>query len=796
MKFMLQKLFDKSLRALEYFKILELLAEKCSCEDSTHLAMSLLPFTEPNDVRKHLDETSDACRLSLRFGAASFMGLKDVSSALYRAKIGSSLTTKELLDVASILSVLRSLSKYRTTSQSFDTCLSEMFDTIAPNKYLEDKINAAILSEEEIADSASPELSDIRRHIRHNGTKVREQLDKMIHSSAYQKYLQEPIVTMRNGRFVVPVKSECRSDIPGLVHDTSASGATVFIEPMSVVESNNELKVLYSKEEKEIERILAALSSEVGGFSETIAQSYEQAVLLDFIFAKSRLAFAMKAFAPKIDESGKIFLNNARHPLIEQKKAVPISIMLGDAFNVLVITGPNTGGKTVALKTLGLLTLMTMSGLMIPADETSSVGCFQAVLADIGDEQSIEQSLSTFSAHMTNIVDILAESDEKSLVLLDELGSGTDPIEGAALATSILEYLLQNGSKVAATTHYAELKAFALQKDGVENACCEFDVETLKPTFKLLIGVPGRSNAFAISQRLGLSLEIIERAKELVSTENARFEDVVQSLEDSRQQMEQQKEQCERLRIDAEKVLYQAEQQKQEIDDSQMKELEKARAQAKRILDDTRLQAQLLLSEIDDLKKQKNSEDITSLSHQAKLQLNARLRSLEAAADPVSGNDQPNYKLPRTLKAGDTVLITAINKKGVVITPEDNSGYVEVQAGIIRTKVQLTELRLLNEKLQQVSYHTKTNIDKSQKTVKSEFDMRGQNVEEGLLELDRFIDDAQITGLSLVTVIHGKGTGVLRTAVQQHLKNHKSVKSFRLGKYGEGETGVTIVELN
>jgi DNA mismatch repair protein MutS2 len=793
---MLQKLYEKSLKALEYNKILELLAEKCSCDDSARLALSLLPFTEPQQVQKNLDETSDACNLFLRFGGPSFVGLKDVSSALHRAKIGSSLTMRELLDVATILSVLRSLSKYRTSSASVETCLSQMFDTLAPNKYLEDKINTAIISEDEVADNASPELSDIRRHIRNNGTKVREQLDRMIHSSAYQKYLQEPIVTLRNGRFVVPVKSECRSDIPGLVHDTSSSGATVFIEPMSVVEANNELKVLYSKEEKEIERILSALSAEVGGFADSIEQSYETAVLLDFIFAKSRLAFSMKAFAPKIDESGKIFLNNARHPLIEQKKAVPITIMLGDKFNILVITGPNTGGKTVALKTLGLLTLMVMSGLMIPAAESSSLGCFKAVLADIGDEQSIEQSLSTFSAHMTNIVDILAESNQNSLVLLDELGSGTDPIEGAALAISILEFLLQSGSKVAATTHYAELKAFALQKDGVENACCEFDVETLKPTFKLLIGVPGRSNAFAISQRLGLSLDIIERAKELVSTENTRFEDVVQSLEKSRQQMEQQKEQSEQLRLDAEKILRQAEQQKQEIVDSQKKELEKAKSQAKRILEDSRLQAQMLLDELDELKKRKNSEDINSLSQQAKVQLNARIRDLEASADPVANYKQQDYKLPRELKAGDTVLITGIDKKGTVITAADSSGYVEVQAGIIKTRVHQSELQLLGEKLQQLSYQTKTNIDKSKIAVKSEYDMRGQNVEEGLLELDRFIDNAQIAGLTMVSIIHGKGTGVLRSAVQRHLRNHKSIKSFRLGKYGEGETGVTIVELN
>ncbi|MDR3645198.1 MAG: endonuclease MutS2, partial [Clostridia bacterium] len=585
-----------------------------------------------------------------------------------------------------------------------------------------------------MADAASSDLADIRRHIRGCTARVREHLDKMIRSPSYQKLLQEQIVTIRSGRFVVPVKAEFRSDVPGLVHDTSSSGATVFIEPMGVVEANNELKVLFSKEQNEIARILSELSAEVGEFAESIAAGYKTAVTLDFVFARARLAFDMKAFAPAISESGGVVLNKARHPLLDPKSAVPVTISLGGSFDTLVITGPNTGGKTVALKTLGLLVLMTMSGLMIPADETSSVGFFTQVLADIGDEQSIEQSLSTFSAHMVNIVDIIAHSDAQSLVLLDELGSGTDPVEGAALAVAVLESLRSTGALLAATTHYSELKVYALQTNGVENACCEFDIATLRPTFRLLIGVPGRSNAFAISERLGLPPDIIERAKALVSSDDSRFEDVVQSLEAGRQILEQQTREAELLRAEALREKQASERMRIELEKEREKELEKARITARRLLEQSRAQAQQLFDEIDELKKKESAGELSTLREQAKAQLNARLRSLEKVADPVH-RPAPAYRLPRALRAGDSVIIEGINKQGSVLTPPDGSGYLDVQAGIIRTRLHVSELRLLDEKPALPTGYTQMKLGRAKGAVKTELDLRGQNAEEGLLEL-------------------------------------------------------------
>jgi len=791
------RLSDRSLKALEYNRILELLAQECSCADSAACARSLAPFATPEEATKELLESEDACRLSVKFGGPSFSGLKNIESSLVRAKLGSPLSAGELLQVALVLAVIRSLKRYREKSISEATCLDGLFDSLLPNKFLEDKITSAILSEEEIADSASPELADIRRHIKRAEARVREQLDRMIRSTAYQKYLQEPIVTIRSGRFVVPVKAECRGDVPGLVHDTSSSGATVFVEPMPVVEANNELRILYSKEENEIERIIAELSGEVGDFADSISQNLRSAVRLDFIFAKARLSFKMKASTPKLGSDGVVELHRARHPLIDIKKAVPIDIGLGGAFDTLVVTGPNTGGKTVALKTLGLLTLMAMSGLMIPASDDSRLSFFNEVLADIGDEQSIEQSLSTFSSHMTNIIAIVAACGEGSLVLLDELGSGTDPVEGAALAVSILEFLKASGAKTAATTHYAELKVYALETPRVENACCEFDIATLRPTFRLLIGVPGRSNAFAISERLGLPEEIVGRAKELVTSENSRFEEVVQGLENSRQQMEQQREQAGELRIEAEKARGEAEILRRELAREQEKELEKARVQARRIVEQARAQSQALLDELDELKKMRGTEDISALRELARTQVSMRIRDLEQTADPVREKKSEQYVLPRALKAGDMVLIADIGKRGIVLSPPDSSGYVEVQAGLIKTRVPLARLRLEEGGRQESvkKYAVKTNVDRVRLPASSELDLRGQTVEEALMELDRFIDGALLSSLGQIAIIHGKGTGALRSAVQRHLKGHSAVKSFRLGRYGEGEDGVTIIEL-
>lgn len=791
------QLYDKSLKALEYDKILKMLSEECSCPGSAELANELRPFDNIEDAVSALTETEDACRLSLRFGAPSFYGIRDAEDSLHRAKIGSSLTTRELLNIKLLLYAIRTLAHYRDISESVETCLDSLFDSLAPNKYIEDKIDSAIISEDEIADSASEELLKIRRAKKRTEERARAQLDKLIHSQNAQKYLQEPIITIRGGRFVVPVKSEWKSEVPGLVHDTSSSGATLFVEPMGAVEANNELRVLISKEEKEIERILFELSAEVGNFADSISQSYKTAVRLDFIFAKSRLAFKMKASAPALYADGGIALNNARHPLISADKVVPIDIVLGENYDTLVVTGPNTGGKTVALKTLGLLTLMASSGLMIPAADYSRVVFFKRVLADIGDEQSIEQSLSTFSAHMKNIVEILRECDENSLVLLDELGSGTDPVEGAALAVAILEYIKASGAKTAATTHFAELKVYALQTDRVENACCEFDVATLKPTYRLLIGIPGRSNAFAISQRLGLSDYIINRAKELISTENTRFEDVIGRLETSRQDMEDERERAMKLRAESEQIRAEAQKLKESIEREKERELKNAKLEAKRLLEQSRASARQLFDEIDALRKMRNTQEIETLRELAKQEIGAHLKKFEKIADPVSGENDTPYRLPRPLKEGDTVLITGINKKGTVMKMPDKSGYVEVLAGIISTRVKVDSLRLVEEKPKQNSAvrHVSSNINRSKIPTKNEVDLRGMTVTEALMELDRFIDNALLTNLGVLTVIHGKGTGKLRSAVQKHLKTLPSVKSYRLGHYGEGEDGVTIVEL-
>ena len=600
---------------------------------------------------------------------------------------------------------------------------------------------------------------------------------------------------MRSGRFVVPVKAECRGEIPGLVHDTSSSGATVFVEPMNVVEANNEIRVLQSEEKTEIERILTELSAEIGTFADGTIHGYEAAVELDLIFAKAHLAYKMKASMPELNDQGRIVLNQARHPLIDAKKVVPTDICLGDAFDTLVITGPNTGGKTVSLKTIGLFTLMAMCGLMLPAADHSQISVFDKVLVDVGDEQSIEQSLSTFSAHMTNIIQIIREADESSLILMDELGAGTDPVEGAALAMAILEALRRKGARIAATTHYAELKAYALQTPGVENACCEFDVATLRPTYRLLIGVPGRSNAFAITSRLGMEEEIVSRAKEFVSSENLRFEEVVERLEQSRQQMEQAKEEISRLRAEAEAENQHARELKEKLEREADREIAKAREQAANLVARTRAQIDGLLNEMEELRRQKNKQ----LSAEQKAKLKAGLRSLEETADPVHQKKDGQYVLPRPLKAGDAVLIFDIDKEGTVLeTPKNSDEKVWVQAGIIKTRVPISNLRLLKRKTVQVQKNgqrrvTKTLAEKETRT--AELDIRGQMCEEAILSVDRFIDGALLSGIHQVTIIHGKGTGALRKAVQEHLKRHPSVRSYRLGVFGEGEAGVTIAEL-
>ncbi|MBE6820662.1 MAG: endonuclease MutS2 [Ruminococcaceae bacterium] len=795
------KNYDKHAKSLEFDKVLEKLADFTSCDDARYEATHLKPESNLELARALLNQTVDAHMLLARFGGPSFGGLKNVNNALSRANAGSVLNTKELLDIGGVLRVIRTLSQWRASNSGVQTVLDPLFNALVPNKYLESAIFNAIISEEEISDNASPTLKDIRRKIRVQESKVREQLDKFSRSQANSKFLQENIITQRNGRYVVPVKSEHRNEVAGLVHDTSSSGATVFIEPMAVVEANNEIRVLQTKEREEIERILSELSASAGDFSQSIKNSYECAVELNLIFAKAQYAYKIKAAPPILNDKGIINLRAARHPLIDPKKVVPVDIMLGKDFDTLVITGPNTGGKTVSIKTIGLLSMMAMCGLMIPAGDRSEISVFDKILSDIGDEQSIEQSLSTFSAHMTNIISIFEEADESSLILIDELGAGTDPVEGAALAISILEALHFKGAKIAATTHYAELKAYALETPRVENGCCEFDVATLRPTYRLLIGVPGKSNALAISEKLGLDISIINRAQDLVSSENKAFENVVDRLEDTRRRMEDEYDRAKQLSEKAEKERAEAEKIKADTQKLREKEMENARSQALRVVEQAKREAYTLLQELDKLKKeQQKTKDAAELARRAKSLVKKGIESIDSAADPIIGieDDDKDYVLPRALVTGDTVIIRDIGKTAKVLSPADKNGNVEVQAGSIKTRVKLVNLRLCEnapkkqEKKSTVRLQGESRLNMAAST---RLDLRGMTVDECLIELDRFIDQGLRTGLNEFTVVHGKGTGALRTAVTRYLKASPYVKTSRLGLYGEGEDGVTIVTL-
>ena len=782
---------DKHTKALELDKILEMVAGECSSADGAELARKLEPVFTAAEARWLLEETDAAFVAMAKFGAPSFYGMKNVTNPLRRAQAGGGLGLRELLDIAGTLRTIRGLTQWWGKSESVRTALTGRFEVLAPNKYLEEKIFTCILNEEEVADNASPALANIRRKIRAASQRVRDQLDKLIRSPSHQKHLQESIVTQRGGRYVVPVKAEFRGEVPGLVHDTSASGATVFVEPMSVVEANNEIRVLRSDEQEEISRILLELSGEAGSFADSIIESYNYAVQLDLIFAKAQVAYRMKAVVPQVGEDGRIVLHAARHPLIPKDKVVPTDITLGVSFDTLIITGPNTGGKTVALKTIGLLTLMAMCGLMIPAGEGSQISVFRHILADIGDEQSIEQSLSTFSSHMVNIIHIFQVADASSLILLDELGAGTDPVEGAALAQSIIQELRGRGARLACTTHYAELKAYAIQTPGVENGSCEFDVATLRPTYRLLIGVPGKSNAFAITQRLGMDPSIVDRARELVSRESNAFEQVVGRLEEDRRKMEDELRRLRESAAKAQQSAEQAERLKEEAESQFKKEVDRARQEAAQIVQKTRQRADALVNELEDLRRQKNKQ----LSAEQKARLRSGLKELENSSDPVRERRDDNYVLPRPLVVGDEVLIYDIDKDATVLE-EPKDGMVLVQAGIIKTRVPLSNLRLMSKRQMKKKNPTRT-VTKNLSTpeVASSLDLRGQTVEEALMEVDSFLDRASRMHLSQVTIIHGKGTGALRAAVQQHLRRCAQVKSFRLGTYGEGESGVTIAEL-
>ncbi len=790
---------NKHYHALELDKVLELLAAQATCEDAAEAARALQPSPYLGEVQRLLDETDAAFCLMAKFGAPPFGDVKNVSNSLRRAQAGAMLTLPELLRIAGTLRGIRSVAEWHSHCEGMGTCLDDRFSSLSPNKYLEDRIRTTVLSEDEISDQASPELYTIRRKMRAASARVRDQLDKLIHSQSAQKALQEPIVTIRGGRFVVPVKAEHRSSIAGLVHDTSSSGATVFIEPMGAVEANNELKVLESQEAAEIERIIRDLSAEAGSFADAVIGDYTVLVGIDLIFAKARLGYQMKATVPRVTDDGHILLNKARHPLIDPKKVVPIDVELGGSFDTLVITGPNTGGKTVTLKTVGLLTLMTMCGMMPPVRDGSSLSVFRTVLADIGDEQSIEQSLSTFSAHMTNLIRILDEADEHSLVLLDELGAGTDPVEGAALATAIVERLRAQGARIAATTHYAEMKAYAIQTEGVENGSCEFDVESLRPTYRLMVGVPGRSNAFAISERLGMDPSVVQRARSLVSGDDRRLEDVVVVLEEKRLSLEKELQEAKEATRAAQHANETAREQLAVLQAQKEQELDDAKDEARRVVERARRDAEELIAELDALRKQRNSADFSKKAAAARSQLRSRLNKLEDDIDPVTQKARGAYQLPRPLVVGDEVLIVDIDRSAVVTALPDAGGTVEVQAGIIRTRVSQDNLRLIEKKTAPAVKKSRggvyTDVSRSTRTAQTELDLRGQTTDEALLEVDRFLDNARLGGLDRLTIIHGKGTGALRAAVHAHLKSCPGVKSFRLGLYGEGETGVTIVEM-
>ena len=757
------------------------------------MALSLEPQFELEKVKKLLKQTDDAVVLSGKYGTPSFGGAKNCANALRRAEAGGCLSTGELLQIAETLRIIRSVKEWHSKFASTETTLDGYFSGLVSNKFLEEKITNAIISEDEISDKASSTLADIRRKIRTASSKAREVLDKIIHSTQYLKYLQDAIVTQRDGRYVVPVRSECRGNVPGLVHDTSASGATVFIEPMGVVQANNDIKLLRSKEDDEIERILFELSANAGDFADAIIASYKNLAILNFVFAKANLAYNMRASMPIMNDRGIVDLKQARHPIIDKDKVVPVDIVLGKNFDTLVITGPNTGGKTVTLKTLGLLTLMAMCGLLVPCADNSELSVFRRVLVDIGDEQSIEQSLSTFSAHMTNIIQIIKLANSGSLVLIDELGAGTDPVEGAALAISILEKLRDKHAKIASTTHYAELKEFALRTEGVENACCEFDVTTLRPTYRLLIGVPGKSNAFAITKRLGMDDEIVERAKELVSSESRQFEDVVGTLEKRRQSLEKQIENANRLTAKANTEKQKAENEIRRAKENAEREIERAKQEAQRIISRTRAQADALVEELDKARKAKD------ISAEARAKLKKNLNTMENNADPVmkKQSDGEKYKLPRPLKVGDSVLIFDIDKNATVLAPPTKDGMVLVQAGIIKTRVKIDNLRLIKEKKQQPpQYSAKRNVHSTLDVrPTTEVDVRGETAFDAIMIVDKAIDNAVLMNINQLTIIHGKGTGVLRREIQSFLRTHKAVKSFRLGVFGEGESGVTIVEL-
>ena len=783
---------ERTLRVLEFTKIRDMLTEKALTPLGAEKCQALAPSTNFQEISEWQEETEEALVVLTYVGGHPMASFSDVRPYLALCDKGATLSPKALLEIATLMRACRTARSALVTERDNTPRLKEKASLLGSFRNLEDDITTAILSEDEIADKASSELANIRRHLRGATERIKERLNSMIRSSAYQKYLQDPILTMRNDRYVLPVKAEYRASVPGLVHDQSASGATLFIEPMAAVEMGNELKQWEAKEKQEIERILAALSAEVAPYAVQLKENLELLAELDFAFAKGLLSRDMSGVTPKMNRDGFINIIRGRHPLIDREKVVPSNLWMGREFTTMIITGPNTGGKTVTLKTVGLFTLMAQAGLHVPADLGTELAVFQQVFADIGDEQSIEQSLSTFSGHMTNIVGIMNEVTADDLVLFDELGAGTDPTEGAALAQTILTALLRKKVRTLATTHYSELKAFALSTPGVENASVEFNVETLRPTYRLSIGVPGKSNAFEISRKLGLSEGLIDEAKKLLSTEDKRFEDVIANAEYHRQVAEKERKLAEQAAAETTKLRDEAEFLRREMEAKREASLRKAKDEARRILENARRESESVMRELKQMKKSAASgPDMQAAALRKRLEdgIDSLSEGLAQKADRV---DKP----PKTLKVGDEVEILNLKTRGVVLSAPDAKGEVQLQAGIVKLKAHISQLRLVKEepaKKQKSSFHAETGA--MTRTVPMECDVRGMALDEAIPVVDQYLDEAVLASLTEVSIIHGKGTGVLRSGIQQHLRRHPHVKSFRLGVYGEGESGVTVVTL-
>ena len=792
---------SKTLSTLEFDKITSMLASLAVTEGAAAKARALTPTDDYDTVCLRQRRTEDAKRLINSKGYPSFSASEGVVPAAERAYKGAVLSPRELLDIADLLFSSRMLLDYIRTDKLFETSLDELFERLLVSRTLEDKIKKSIISEDLIADEASSNLADIRRKIKSANNKIKDTLQSYIGGNKI-KYLQENIVTMRNGRYVIPVKAEYRNEIKGLVHDTSSSGATLFVEPMAVVDANNALKTLAAEEKHEIEKILAALSAECGECSSLISLNYHNITEIAFIFACASLAISMKAEMPRITNTRSLDLKRARHPLLDKEKVVPIDVSVGNGYDTLVITGPNTGGKTVTLKTVGLFALMAQSGLQLPANEDSEIGVFDGVLVDIGDEQSIQASLSTFSAHMVNVISILEKTGPKTLVLFDELGSGTDPIEGAALAISILEKVQSNKALCLATTHYAELKAYALDTPGVQNASCEFDVETLRPTYRLVVGTPGKSNAFAISEKLGMPDDVIERAGQLIARDNKRFEDVIERLDSDRIKMQRARDDAEKMRSEFEEFKRTSEEElKRKIAKSEQ-ETEKTLLKARQILDSARASSEFIFRQLEEIKRAEDKEIRDRLMAEARNSVRDSLRKTEGMYEEIDASAlslDDDYKLPRPLKVGDKVYVTTVNQEGTVTALADKKGMISVSAGILKTKVTEDKLRLLDGSFKvKKKAAVPVNEGKVKRSIVSEFrievDVRGMIGDDAWFVVDKYLDDAILANVPSVRIIHGKGTGALRAALWKYFKNDKRIRSYHHAEYGDGDAGVTIIE--